>query len=220
MPLLLQPTDISINYFAEFKEPQLSQLKEDSRISLAQKLTTKFDLRLSDLKYDPASISDKFVRFSKLINRTFFDVSFGLEQISATLNNPADIGQVEKLFGLLFELFEGIPIKLQRYIVQQQSTTEGDTKAFLQKLIPYSPDKLQNFISGRGVTYQLLFQDHNLSVFITVSDSIILEKGIFLYVQLDFSPNKYDPYETFQLAKERYNFMLKELDLSVSPEEA
>lgn len=215
MPLLLEPTDLSINYFAEFQEPQLNQIKEDSRIALTQKLTANFNLRLSDLIYDSASISDKFVRFSKLINRTFLDVSFGLEQISATLRNPADMEQVEKLFGLLFELIDRIPFKLQRYIVQQQSTAQGDTKAFMQKLAPYTPDKLHKFISGRGITYQLLSQDHNLASFITVSDSIILQKGIFLYVQLDFFPNKYDPYATFQLARDHYNFILKELDLSV-----
>lgn len=214
MPLILEPADISINYFAAFKEPQLNQIKEESRINLVKKLTTNFNLRLSDLKIDPVSISDKFVKFSKFINRTFFDVSFGLEQILATLSNPVDMEQVEKLFCSLFEIIEGVPIELQRFVLQQQSTTKGDSKAFLQKLTPYTPDKFNNLIVGKGITYHFLFQEFNLKGFVTVSDSIILEKGIFLYVQFDFSPNKYTPNESFQLARDQFNFILKELDLS------
>ena len=214
MPLILELVDISINYFAVFKEPHLNQIKEESRINLVKKLTTNFDLRLNDLKFDPTSISDKFVKFSKLINRTFFDVSFGLEQISATLSNPVNMEQVEKLFSSLFEIIEEAPIKLQRFVFQAQSTTKGDSKAFLQKLTPYTPDKFNNLIAGKGITYHLLFEEFNLKGFVTVSDSIILEKGIFVFVQFEFSPNKYTPNESSQVARDQFNFILKELDLS------
>ncbi|MBI4596111.1 MAG: hypothetical protein HY730_07000 [Candidatus Tectomicrobia bacterium] len=164
MPLILEPTDISISYLAEFEQPQLNQIKEDSKISLVQKLITNFNLRINDLKFDTVSISDRFVSFSKFINRTFFDVSFGLEQISATLNNPESMEQVEGLFGMLFEVFiKEIPLKLQRYIIQQQSKAKGDSKSFLQKLIPFA---------------------------------------------------------TFQVARDQYRFILKELDLSFAPEGA
>ncbi len=215
MPLILEVVDISINYFAAFKEPQLNQIKEESRINLFKKLTTNFDLRLSDLKIDPTSISDKFVKFSKLINRTFFDVSFGLEQISATLSNPVNMEQAEKLFGLLFEIIGEAPIELQRFVIQAQSTTKEDSRAFLQKLTPYTPDKFNNLIAGKGITYHLLFKEFNLKGFVTVSDSIILEKGIFVFVQFEFSPNKYTPNESSQVARDQFNFILKELDLSV-----
>jgi hypothetical protein len=215
MPLVLEFVDISINYFAAFKEPQLNQIKEESRINLVKKLTTNFGLRLSDLKFDPNSVSDKFVKFSKLINRTFFDVSLGLEQISATLSNPVNMEQVEKLFSSLFEIIEEAPIELQRFVIQAQSTTKGDSKTFLQKLTPYIPDKFNNLIAGKGITYHLVFQEFNLKGFVTVSDSIILEKGIFVFVQFEFSPNKYTPNESSQVARDQFNFILKELDLSV-----
>jgi hypothetical protein len=215
MPLILEFVDISINYFAVFKEPQLNQIKEESRINLVKKLTTNFNLRLSDLIFDRVSISDKFVKFSKFINRTFFDVSFGLEQISATLSNPINIEQVEKLFGSLFEIIEEAPIELQRFVIQAQSTSKGDSKAFLQKLTPYTPNKFNNLIAGKGITYHLLFEEFNLKGFVTVSDSIILEKGIFVFVQFEFSPNKYTPNESSQVARDKFNFILKELDLSV-----
>ena len=215
MPLILEFVDISINYFAAFKEPQLNQIKEESKINLVKKLTTNFDLRLNDLKFDWVSISDKLVKFSKLIDRTFFDVSFGLEEISATLSNPVNMEQVEKLFGSLFEIIEEVPIKLQRFVIQAQSTTKGDCKAFLQKLTPYTPDKFSNLVAGKGITYHLLFDEFSLKGFVTVSDSIILEKGIFVFVQFEFSPNKYTPSEASQVAKDQFNFILKELDLSV-----
>ena len=131
-----------MNYFAAYKEPQLNQIKEESRINLFKKLTTNFNLKLRDLKFDPTSISDKYVKFSKLIGRTFFDVSFGVEQISATLRNPVNMEQVEKQFGSLFEIIEEIPIELQRFVIQAQSNTKGDSKAFLQKLTPYTPDRI------------------------------------------------------------------------------
>jgi len=215
MPLILEFIDISINYFAIFKEPQLNQIKEESRINLAKKLTKNFDLRLSDLKFDATSISDKFIKFSKLIDRTFFDASFGLEQISATLRNPVNMEQVEKLFSSLFEIIEEAPIELQRFVIQAQSTTKGDSKAFFQKLTSYTPDKFINLTVGKGITYHLLFEEFNLKGFVTVSDSIILEKGIFLYVQFEFSPNKYTPNESSQVARDKFNFILKELDLSL-----
>jgi len=215
MPLILELVDISINYFAAFKEPQFNQVREESRINLVKKLTTNFDLRLSDLKIDTTSISDKYFRFSKFINRTFFDVSLGLEQVSATLNNPVNIEQVEKLLGSLFEIIEEAPIELQRFVIQAQSTTRGDSKAFLQKLTPYTPEKFNNLIAGKGITYHLLFKEFNLKGFVTVSDSIILEKGIFVFVQFEFSPNKYTPNEASQVARDQFNFIFKELDLSV-----
>jgi len=215
MPLILEFVDISINYFAIFKEPQLDQIREESRINLAKKLTKYFGLKLSDLKFDATSISDKFIKFSKLIDRTFFDVSFGLEQISATLRNPVNMEQVEKLFSSLFEIIEEAPIELQRFVIQGQSTTKGDSKAFLQKLTSYTPDKFIDLVAGKGITYHLLFEEFNLKGFVTVSDSIILEKGIFLFVEFEFSPNKYTPNESSQVARDKFNFILKELDLSV-----
>ena len=215
MPLILELLDISINYFAAFKEPQFNQIREESRINLVKKLMKNFDLKLSDLRIDTTSIFDKYFKFSKFINRTFFDVSFGLEQISATLNNPVNIEQVEKLFGSLFEIIEEAPIELQRFVIQAQSTTKEDSKAFLQKLTPYTPDKFNNLIAGKGITYHLLFKEFNLKGFVTVSDSIILEKGIFVFIQFEFSPNKYTPSESAQVARDQFNFTLKELDLSV-----
>ena len=218
MPLILEPADLSIEYFAAYKEPQLNQIKEESRINLFKKLTTNFNLKLRDLTIDPTSISDKYVKFSKLIGRTFFDVSFGVEQISATLRNPVNVEQVEKQFGSLFEIIEEIPIELQRFVIQAQSNTKGDSKAFLQKLTPHTPEEFNNLIAGKGITYHLLFREFNLKGFVTVSDSIILEKGIFLFVQFEFSPNKYTPNESSQIAKDQFNFMLKELDLTISSE--
>lgn len=215
MPLILETVDISMNYFAAFKEPQIDQIKEEARVNLTKKLTTNFALRLNDLKFDPTSMSDKFIKFSKSIDRAFFDVSFGLEQIWATLNNPAGIEQAEKLFGSLFEIIEKVPIELQRFVVQAQTTTKEDPKAFLQKLTPYTPDKFNEFVVGKGITYHLLFPEFYLKGFVTVSDSIIIEKGIFLFIQFEFSPNKYTPNESYQVAKDQFNFITKELDLSV-----
>jgi hypothetical protein len=123
--------------------------------------------------------------------------------------------QAEKLFGLLFEIIGEAPIELQRFVIQAQSTTKEDSRAFLQKLTPYTPDKFNNLIAGKGITYHLLFEEFNLKGFVTVSDSIILEKGIFVFVQFEFSPNKYTPNESSQVARDQFNFILKELDLSV-----
>ena len=215
MPLLLEPRDVSITYLAEFKEPQIEQVREDSRITLAQKLITKFNLRLNDIKYDVASISDKYVKFSKFYGRTFLDVSFGLEQIFATLNNPSELRQIKEIFFPVFDLFEGFPIKSQRFGIQQQCSTKEDFGAFIGKLSPYSPLYLKDVISGRGITYHLNLKEDNLAAFVTVSDSLFIDKGAFVFVQFDFSPNKYDPQKTFELAQTHFNFILKGLDLSV-----
>jgi len=218
MPLLLEPAEISITYLAEFKEPQLNLIKEDSRIRLAKQLTTNFGLKLNDLKYDAASVSDRFVKFSKFFGPTFFDVSFGLEQVLAALNNPGDVAHIRKIFTLLFDVLGEVPIKSQRIIVQQQCSTKGDFKGLLQKLSPHSPDQLEKFISGRGITYHLRFGEHNLAAFVTVADSLMIDKGAFIYVQLDFAPNKYDPHKTLEVAEGHFDFLLRGLDLSVRTE--
>jgi len=145
-------------------------------------------------------------------------MSLGLEEVSANLRNPKSVEQVNELFGFFLKLFAEIPIKVQRYTVQQQCSTKGDFGAFLQKLSPYTPDAFHNLITGSGITYNLHLPDHDLAIFITVSDSIIIEKGVFLYFQSEFSPNKYDPNASFKLVKQYYDFILKELDLSASTE--
>ena len=113
MELIVKPSFVEFRYEAVLKESMLSVTVEESRISLIKKFLKAFDLRLNDIKFDGQALSNNYIHFSKFYGPTFFDVSFGLEEISARLRMPTGEAQVADLYGRLFQIFEGNPISVQ-----------------------------------------------------------------------------------------------------------
>lgn len=218
MNLVLTPVDIVFSYTAIFKEPIVDQLKEEARIAFISKLMKAFGLHLNDLKFNIEALSNKWMTFSKFLNPGFFNVSYGMEEVFASLNNPLNEEQIAEFCGKLFEMFENNPVSIQRMLLNAHHSAEGDMNSFLKSLNPYTPNNFESLVSGRGVIFNLRIPEHNLSSHITVANSLFVEKGLFLYIQIEFSPNEYNFDTAFGIAKDHYQFLLNELNLIIKRE--
>ncbi len=218
MKLIVKPSFVEFRYEAVLKESMLSVTVEESRISLMKKFLKAFDLRLNDIKFDDQALSNNYIHFSKFYGPTFFDVSFGLEEISARLRMPTDEAQVADLYGRLFQIFEDNPISVQRMNIQRQCSTEGDVASFFQTLNPHTPKKFQELLYSRGIIYDLKVLEHELYIHVLIANSLAVEGGLYLNIDFEFSPNKYDFENALKIAKDQHEFIFKELGLQIATE--
>jgi hypothetical protein len=218
MELMVKPSFVEFRYEAVLKESMLSVTVEESRISLIKKFLKAFDLRLNDIKFDGQALSNNYIHFSKFYGSTFFDVSFGLEEISARLRMPTDEAQVADLYGRLFQIFEDNPISVQRMNIQRQCSTEGDVASFFQTLNPHTPKKFQELLYSRGMIYDLKVLEHELYIHVLIANSLVVEGGLYLNIDFEFSPNKYDFENALRITKDQHEFIFKELGLKIATE--
>ena len=218
MELIVKPVGTDLFYQTFFEEPMLDETLEGPRIRLIKKLVKAFELRVNDIKFNVETPSNNYIRFSKFYDQSFFDVSFGLEEVSALLRMPTNETQVEGLYGKLFKIFEGNPISRQKISIQRQLSTEEDVALFLQSLNPYTPKTFQQILHGRGVIYDLKISEHELAIHVVVANSLYIKQGLFLSIEYDFSPNRYDFESAFKIAKDKHDFILKELSLRIETE--
>jgi hypothetical protein len=131
MELIVKPVDTALLWHIFFKEPCTEKLSSESNIPLRCDFAKTFDLRLNDIRVNYNSLSNDFIHFSKFYDQTWFDVSFGLEEVSATIRNPIDEKQVMTLCnGLLQFINSGIIVR-QRMNIQQHLSTSGDVLSYL-----------------------------------------------------------------------------------------
>ena len=218
MGLVVRPRDRYLMYQGSYEKPMLELSKEEPRISLINKFLKAFQLRLNNIKFNIETASNDYIHFSKFDGPTFFDVSFGLEEVSAKLNNPQNEAQEVDLYGRLFQVLEQISVSHQKMIIDQQFSTKGDVISFLKSLNPNCPDNFKEFLHGRGVYYILKISEHELTIYITLVDSLLFPGGLYLSIENDLSPNKYDSHNAFKIAKEHYDFILGGLNLSIEEE--
>lgn len=215
MELVANPVDTAFYYRAVFQEPIFHQLKENERLSLLGRLAKVFDLRVSDIRFDTDALATRWLSFSKFVNPGFFDVSFGIEEISSSFRNPSSEGQILDFQNSLYQLSGENPISLQRMTLQQQLASDGDVTSFLETLNPHTPDGLKGYLIGKGVIYDLEIEKHNLRAHLNLSHSHFVEGGLFLYFEVQFSPNIYDFLSAFNIAKQHFELVLEELKLTV-----
>ena len=215
MEFVVKPVTTDIRYRVIFKEPQFELIKQEPRISMLSKIMKNFDLHLNDIRFSDAALSNDYLHFSKFYDATFFNVAFGLEEVEASLQRVQNEDQVEDLYGKLAQLFEQNPISLQRVTIQRHLSTEENVSLFLESLNPNPPSNFKKYLCGTGAYYTLTISDHNLSIYITIVESLFIQKGLYLSVENEFSPNKYDFQETFKIVKEFQEFILKGLDLYI-----
>lgn len=218
MELVVTPVTADLKYQVVFEKPVFETIREESRILLIEQVVKSFELPLNNLKFRAEALSDDFIHFSKLYTPGFLDVSFGLEEVSASLRNPRDEAQVADLYGRIFKLIEKNPISRQIMTIQRHLSTEGDSIAFLNALNPYYPSNFERFLERRGVIYTLRIPENELTIYITIVSSLFVKNGIFLSIENHFAPNKYDFRSAFEIAKERHDFVLRELDLTIKLE--
>ncbi len=215
MELVANPVEATLHYLAFFKKPIFDELKESKKISLARKFVKIFHLSVNDLKYNQQDLSSGWINFSKFVNPGFFDVSFGIEKVSSSFRKFADENQLDDYQHKFFGIIQDNPIDLQRMTLQQQLATGGDLEVFLNRLNPYTPGKLKDYLVGKGVIYDLEIKEHNLTIQVSLSRSQYVKGGLFFWMEAQFLPNVYDCTDAFKVGKKYYQFILSELNLKI-----
>jgi hypothetical protein len=218
MELVVRPVGTDLFYQASFSEPMLELVRDEVRESLVRNLVKNFNLRLNDIRFDTGTLSDNFIHFSKFEGISWFDVSYGLEQVRAIIRNAQKEEQVTGLYAKLAECFKDYPISKHQMNIQRQLSTEGDAASYLKSLNPEVPTAFENVLDGRGVFYTLKIPEHELKIGITLVSSLFVKGGLYLSIENDFSPNLYDFSEAFKIARKHHDFILKELNLRIDLE--
>lgn len=213
MELTVQPVATDLFYQVSFEEPIVDILKHEALANTMVEIAKVFGLRLNDVKLNSNTPSDNFLHFFKFDGTSSFEVSFGFEEVTARLMRPLSEEQVTSLHGKLFHFFETYPIISQQMNIGQQLSTDGDVKAYLKSLNPVVPTNLAKYLDGRGVYYIFKLPEHELRIHVTLVSSLFIPGGIYLGIENNFRPNKYDFTHAFQVAKEYQNLLLTELNL-------
>lgn len=215
MKLIVKPLAVDFIYHAFFKEPLLTNIVNDeAQVMLLDKLTKNFQLRLNDLKFNREALSNNFIHFSRFEGLSFLDVSFGLEEVVALLRNPLNEVQVETLFSRLSEIIKDDSISRLLLIGRYQLSVEGDVSSYLQGLNPNTPTNFEKLLSGKGITYHLRIPKNNLSIYVSVVNSLVVEGGLFLSTEFEFFPYKHSFPQAFKIIRKYHDFILDELKLS------
>lgn len=214
MGLVVKPVSTDLSYQVFFEEPIVEGFKGDGLTTILVNMAKDFGLRLNDIKIDRDAPSDNFIHFFKFEGLSWFDVSYGLEQVRATLRSPLNEEQVVNLYTKLSKYFEHHPVTRQQMNIQQQLSTEGGASSYLKDLNPNIPNGLEKYLHGRGVFYTLKIPDHDLTIHVALASSLFVEGGLYLTLENDFSPSKYKFETAFKVAKEYHDLILNELHLT------
>lgn len=217
MKLVICPASTDLQFRATFSEPQLGlgRSVDDERYQLIRKILTAFDLHLNDLKFNNLAPSNDFIHFSKLYGACFLDVSFGLEEIQILMRRTESETQVNDIAAKVGHLLEARPFATQRFTIQEHFSTSGQLSQYLQSLNPHCPASFEGKLNSVGVHYTLKVSDHNLAIYVTAVESLFIQKGLYLSLEFEFSPNKYDLGNALAVTKEQYRFILNGLDLAI-----
>jgi hypothetical protein len=214
MELIVKPVSMDISYQVVFKEALLEAIKEEGKIALIGKFLKTFELSVDAIRFSLESQSSKYMQFSKYYGLIRLDVSFGFEKVEALIMNPQSEAQVLDLFGKVSQVFENIPISVQKISIRRQLSTDGDVNAFLESLNPYCPEKLKEFVQGRGVSYAFKIPENNLIINFTIVNSLFVPGGIYISIENEFAPNLYDFQDTFKIVKEYADLIVAELKIT------
>lgn len=215
MKLVVESAGADLFYQAVFRVPILEESENKPRFALVKQIMKNFVIRLNDIKFHQETPSDNWIRFSRFYGQAFFNVSLGIEQVSAALSHPVDEAQIKDLYTRFFELFEKFDLSSQKMTIHQQFSVDGDVNKYLYSLNPYTPEKFKNQLTEKGVTFRLRIDDHDLSIYLVAVKSIIIEGGLYLNIDFEFSPNKYDSYSAYDITRKYYDFILEGLNLTI-----
>ncbi len=212
----LTPERAKFNYNAYFAEPSLEDSSEKPRIVLIKKFLKNFGLRLNDLKFDGNSGSDRFISFSRFYGACYFAVSYGLEEVSATIDRPNDVNQVRDLLIGYYNIFQHNKVGRQKIGYQIHCGIEGDLKQLLEMLNSSIPENLVESSIGRGTIYDLKITEHNLIIHVLMANSLVLRNRLYLSFEFDFNPNIYTFKEAFETALKVNKNILKSYNMTLN----
>jgi hypothetical protein len=219
MELVTKPVGTDLEYKAFFKESIIDQSVDEPRLALIKKIQKNFDIRFNDIKFDGEFASERWMNFSKFYGSTWFAASIGFEQVSANLREPIDEIQVKDLYFRLDDIIGDFGFSTQMMTIHHQLMPEGDLSNYLNSLNPYTPKGFIEILDARGSIFKIRIAEHNLSINIVATNSIIFEKGLYVNMGFEFAPNKYDFKNAFGIIEEYYKVVLEELNLTIVRED-
>ncbi|MFA6413407.1 MAG: hypothetical protein WCW53_11985 [Syntrophales bacterium] len=217
LTIKLVSTDIEYNVF--FKEPLFNYIENDWNLHVLRNLIKIYDLKLNEIKINQLSPSDNLYHFMKFYGQSSFDVSLGLEQITSMIRFALNEEQIFDLNLRLAGIYLNSTIDRQRFTFYQHAEVEGDVNAFIANLNPWVPSDFKGVLVGKGVTYNFVIPDDNAIINWTFANSVPIEGGIFISLQLTFEPNNYDFKKSFELARSYYDSFLDSLGIAVQMEQ-
>lgn len=207
-------TDVS--YFAEFKEPVFGLLENhELRGSIIKQLLKSYRMRLNDFRMNNDQPSDKLLMFKKFDDPSFFEVVFGIDQVTADLKTVRDRIQKKYLYESLAPLLKLGTIKSQRVIIDRQLSTKDNAKAYLQSLSPYCPAPFEGILQSQGAQYVLQEPDSKATIRILITESLFIPEGLYLYINISFPENMYGYQEALDKFEEIDTFAVNALEIEI-----
>lgn len=212
--LALSEAEYSLNYKETFFEGAL----EKARISLAKKLIKAYELKFNDLKFDGNQASNQLITFSRFYGDAYFEVAYGIENISSKINRLMDKEQCRQLFGTLYRIVKTKDnlFTLQKFSIKQHfEVHDSSTLDYLNSINPFTPPGFKNQLIGRGSIFELAVPDHELKIQVLLTSSLLVKNGIYFSIDFFFMPNQYDFADAFKISSSQYDFILNELNLKL-----
>ncbi len=204
-----------VNYELVFKEAWIEGAIEKNRLSIVKQFLKSFQLRLNDIKFNDTTLSEKYIFFSRFYGETFLNVNFGLEQIYVTVKRNQSQEKLKKLLTNIYDIVRSKTFISQRIILNQHMIAEKNVNEYLETLNPNTPDEIKGFTTGRGVSYRMADKDKKMEMSVVVTNSAMLENGIYFNFDCQFMPNPYDIETASELIKAKYDLITKALNLEI-----
>jgi hypothetical protein len=209
-------TDLSYNVF--FEEPRFEFLTLEGQIKWFGYFRKDFSLTLNDIKVNREAMSNNFFHFSKAYGKAFLDVSYGLEQVHASISNPSQSEQLSRLYSALTASFQEAPISSQRFMIQEQFSTDQGAASYLKELNPGIPGDFAGHLEANMVGYTLRYPESNLTIDIVLAPSMFVPKGLYMHRTLTFTPSLGDYRQTIDIVQERLAEIQKVLGIEYEGE--
>lgn len=209
----IKPFKTDIVTHAYYKETMLGLAKEDSRLSLVRRLQQSFGIRLDSIKFNSDTASGNFIHFTKYYGPALFGLSFGLEEASANLWDAQSGQQASELFGGMVKILNEIPLRSLHVNMARHFSTDGDLESYLESLNPHVPEGFKPQLSGRGAFYNLRVAEHDVRIFMTIVNSLLATKGLFVGIDYQFEPFTLDYGGLSEMLLKYNGFIMKELML-------
>lgn len=215
MTLIAKPQGIELMYRVSFGEPIFDPFEDKNLMALLTKINKSFGVRLNDIKINKGALSDGLLIFSVFEGKAWFQVSYGVEEVSATLTHPQSEEQADRFYLTLAEYFEDHPLNRQLITLRYHLVMEEDATVYLGSLNPHVPDGFKDELESKGVSYTLKVPEDELSMYISLSASLLVKGGLFFVIEYDFSPNKYDFAGALTIVKKRLASIQEALGMKI-----
>lgn len=177
---------LDVSYRLAFREPLLHFLGGEQRLALLRNLLSLFGLRLNDLRFNDQNISTDHIHFSKFYGSTFLNVSFGLEEVEASINRAQDENQVKEIFSKIYRVVSDSPLAWQKITVRCHFSSQENVNSYLRGLIANIPAKFEPSLQTTGVSYTLKVDERSLTINVTVIGSLSIPGGLLLIIDNEF----------------------------------